>query len=219
VRFVLILTAYFLVMKSLIKSRPKKTSRTEKVPRNIQADMKVYTFSRLKTIREGVYDISTNYAYSFQLSDLPNYTEFTNLFDQFKITSITAKFIYSQSQASTVVPASTPAYSPMLYQVIDYNDATALSIPENYLQYQNCYVGNLIKTRSVEFQPKISIATYTGAFTGYGNTAMWIDTASSGTQHYGLKFYIEPLTSGTGSNLIGYLTIVLRYNLQFRQVR
>ncbi len=206
--------------KTIVRNKSRSRRNRAIILRPI-SDKSVYCFTRIHTLREGIYDWSApeNFAISFQLSDLTSYSEFVSLFDQYRIDKLDLKFIYSQSNAPVPIPAANIACMPLMYHVIDYNDSTALSIPEEYQQYQNCVVANIDRFPTISFRPKLATAIYNGTFSGYGSTALWVDTNTAGARYYGSKFTVDPLNTNTGSNILGYLTIVITYHLSFRHVK
>lgn len=206
-------------MKQQSKNKSNKQQRVISITRGI--NKKEYQFTRKLMLREAVYDWASpeNFSKSFQLSDLNNYTEFTALFDQYKIDRIDLTFHFSQNVASVPIPAANIACLPIMYHVVDFNDATALSIPEQYMQYQNCIVANCDKFPAVTFKPLCAQALYNGTFSGYGSTSCWVDTDSPSVQWYGSKFCIDPLNTNSGSNILGYLSITITYHITCRMVK
>lgn len=164
-----------------------------------------------------------NWAYSFQLSDLPSYTEFTTLFDQYKFIGVKIKMLPVNTQVS-IIPQQSPvtAYGaigvPMMCTVIDYDDASALSAKNDYLQYQNCQMFQCVKQHNRYFQPRLAMSNYTGSFGGYSNLRpQWIDCNTNNTQHYGFKVFMEQ--AGANMNGEAVYEIYATYYLKFRNVR
>lgn len=121
----------------------------------------------------------------FRLSNLPNYTEFTNLFDKYRIMKVRVTFIPKSQQAGTDVAT---ARTGTVAVAIDYDSAVSPAALGTVMEYDNCklYTGEKRITRT--FKPRIATAVYNGAFTGYaeGMKDMWIDNASPDVQYYGL---------------------------------
>jgi len=131
--------------------------------------------------------------FTFALSNLPNYTEFTSLFDQYRILQASVSFLpYSNSSQSGTVNSSFPG---IIGSAVDYDDASlpAQTDLQQYESYKrnSCYV-EFVRT----IKPRLAIATYNGStFTGYANKyAQWIDANSPGVPHYGLKTVITGST-------------------------
>ena len=157
----------------------------------------------------GAATTTTNYTFAtfFALSMLPDYTDFTNLYDQYKICFAKLRIRAWATSAATESGISS-AYSnvaALVSSIIDYDDATAPAAtgpPDDMRQYPSYKTHNLLGrpvTRVV--RPHLAGAVYNGAFTGYSNRkAAWIDCNSPHVQHYGLKYFITvqaPLSTAT----------------------
>lgn len=176
-------------------------------------------------------------AFAFKLNDLPDYTEFTQLFDQYKLCAVKVTFQqpYNDSETARFPRASAAQGTAMpslhLHHVVDFNDANTLPIL-NLQQYQNHKVINLSGTSlrggktSVYCKPRIALAAYEGAFTGYASQRGWLDVGDAAIQHYGLKWcldaqYADGLVSISGATWGVTVTvpIQLTYYVAFRNVR
>lgn len=138
----------------------------------------------------------TSKAYNIALSSLPNYTEFTALFDQYKITG--AKIMIVPTINSINLPAvqtaATTANVGSGYLVTDYDDASPLASVADALQYENLRIFNLATDKVIKryIVPHMAVAAYSGAFTSYANKyPQWIDSNSPGVQHYGFKVIFD----------------------------
>lgn len=156
-----------------------------------------------------------NQGWDFFLSQLPNYTEFTNLYDQYKISRIKVKFIYSANNQDMTTSASILAL-PNLLTVIDNNDSTALTASGDYCQYKSFKIRRMDKPCSVYFKPQFDIAAYSGAFTSYASKTGWIDCNSPNVKHYGLKFGIDPMFYNDGTLVTGRVQCILTYYIKCR---
>lgn len=141
-------------------------------------------------------------AYALTLADIPNYTEFTALFDQYKINFVRFSFIpfsnaVSVAEHGTVLPNST---LPVLMRYTDYDDAIIPSAVENTFMENGKVRRNLWnRTIKIGFQPKILNQVYkTALATGYApsDKSIWIDTNDITVPHYGLKVMV------TGAGLV-----------------
>jgi len=164
-------------------------------------------------------------AYSFQLSDLPSSTEFTNLFDQYRIRKVTVTASISRKNTPAVVAAlhaATVPITPLLLDVVDYDDASALNLA-GIEQYENLRITAFDGSRTVtrSFKPHIAAAAYSGTFVSYANlTDQWIDCNSPAVQHYGWKSILRgDLEGSAGGYVYGATNIYATYELEFRNVR
>lgn len=216
---------------TISKSRPSKRQRRA-----------AYTVSVARPVRKGMADggpISTFHRFTspasvaildspaaihgtaaITLNGLPGYTDFTSLYDQYRITAWTMYFAFDRNMA----PISNTAGlfdqgMPLITIVKDYDDATALTSEDQYSQYDP-----VIRRRlgegiiSVSIAPRAATALYSGAFTSYGigSRGLWVDAASPGVQYYGIKFNISPSVAGTNSVTLGYLRTWSKITVQCR---
>jgi len=163
--------------------------------------------------------VPQHYARYFSLDQLPSYSEFTTLFDRYKITRVDIKFVCSFNGANIAIPATTPTSIPQLLSVHDYDDETALSQSADYYQYSTFRIDRLDRILNFSLVPRVASAVYNGAFTGYGNSVMWLDMNSTGVRHYGFKFEVDPMLYGVGANTTGRIIIYYTYHLECRDVR
>lgn len=178
-----------------------------------QSISKAITRTFVRTVEKTQFTSSlggaTNYALIFKLSDLPNYTEFTALFDQYKFDRVEVDFIPVVTTTNSALTVDS-----MIWTAVDFDDAnatTALQIAE----YENCHVYPPTQRFSVDITPRVALAAYAGAFTSYANVgSIWLDVGSPSIEHYGFK---------VGCNTAGGATqtwkIVCRYMLSFKSAR
>jgi hypothetical protein len=154
-------------------------------------------------------------AYAFVLSAVPGYTEFTSLFDQYRIVMV--RVVYRPRWNFSAIASASSDINPLLITVLDYDDASALTITQmlNYPSYKET---RFDKDHARCIKPRIALGAYAGTFTGFANEpASWIDCGSPGVQHYGVKYAVSGGVIGQTA-LMDYSTEV-EYFLEFRQVR
>lgn len=151
---------------------------------------------------------------SFSLGQLPDFTDFTSLYDQYRINKVVVKLIPKVTQA--VLEGGVAMLNQNLQQVhsaIDYDDVTAPNSISDLTQYQNHRMsrGNQIHTRV--FVPKA--LTTIGAVSSAPKAKQWLDTSTSGIQHRGMKLFI-PAPNSTGTTL--YYDLECTMYLSFKNV-
>lgn len=159
----------------------------------------------------------------FSLDTLPNYTEFTSLFDSYQINAVDIWFHYAQNVAwSSAVPASsanTNAQLPMLLYCPDVDDGTTITTTAMQ-EKEGLVVKRLDKPVHVRVVPKATYPLYNAGFTtGYAvaKGAQWCDNRAPSIQHYGIKFDVDSMVvGGPGTHAIGTLRIVYKYELSMR---
>jgi hypothetical protein len=169
---------------------------------------KVYPFVRsieLGTITPSV-TVETDGTYAFSLGSLPDYTEFTALFDTYRIVGVRLCFYPLFTDTSATV-----AYPP-LHTVIDYDDNASLAIAQlnEYDSLQVVQTGQFFE-RSLT--PRMALAAYSGVFTSFATRSkQWCDCASPNITHYGLKY---GMAIAGAANPVWQVTA--HYSLEFRE--
>lgn len=185
----------------------------------------IHGFTRTTDVTIPIIDNATplqNYAgdgvnATYKLSNLPNYTEFTALFDSYKIDKIKQTFIYSHNMS---YQGQTYNGLPLIGIVRDEDDVTSLSTVADYTQYESFKLKRLDKIFSITTVPHMALATYSGAFTSYTDTKpMWLDCNSSGVEHYGFKWFLEKPYANASGQTAGTLRVITKYYLSFKNVR
>jgi hypothetical protein len=155
---------------------------------------KVYTMVR--SVSRGSITVSSTLptfgALAFALSDLPSASDFTSLFDQWKIQQVTVKFM----------PASLPSNSnafhlPPLYTVVDYDDnvlPTSIATLQQYSSLQ--VIPSATVTHCRTLTPRLATSVFgNGVLTNYANARLWCDSAYPSVAWYGLKYGLPPTNS------------------------
>lgn len=183
-----------------------------------QGDRIIVPVARTVTlVSNAAYTSPANYgALSFKLSDLPNYTEFTNLYDEYRFKAVKIMFVptWNVNALPALDGTSTGTASvPALYTWIDNDDntaPTAITQGQQFSSFKAHGLLNQMRVRSVV--PECSTALYSGTFTSYGQVKnQWIDNNSPSVIHFGLKFGIVNCSN------YGAFDIVLTYYLEFRK--
>lgn len=123
---------------------------------------------------------------NFALSNLPTFTDFTNLYDMYRINKIVYKIIPKYSQAN--LSGGLNANLQQIHSAIDYDDTVAPVSISDLTQYQTHRMtrGNGIHTRVLVPKVNLSINNFADA----PKAKQWIDCDDSTVLHRGLKLYI-----------------------------
>ncbi len=146
---------------------------------------------------------------------LPNYAEFSNLFDQYRIRSVTCRFDWTANIYTNTGTSNVP---PLIYLVADYDDSTdaAVSALVQYPQVvTHSFITNGYTPLIFSLQPKpLRDVASTGILTGYGPMprAPYLRTTDSTIPHYGIKIAAD-LQGATAATTIGYLTLTCYFDL------
>jgi hypothetical protein len=149
------------------------------------------------------------------LSQLDQVSTFTALYDQYRI--VRADYRFRPMFKSENFVASTDL-TPLIYIVADYDDNTNPASLAVLRQYQNMQTHEF-ETFNYSIIPHCADALYSGSvFTSFGNVVSpWIDVASTGVVHYGIKIGIT--AGATGQTNLQRWWVTVSLHVQFRNVR
>lgn len=154
----------------------------------------------------------------FRLSDLPNYTELTALFDNYRITRVLYRWTLLRNPNSDSVSLANRGIYPNLMWVHDFNDSTSIGRAQmmTHAGMRELYLNDQRPaTRWYSIKPSTLSTTYE---TGLGAPAyapkwrQWLDTSDINAPHYGLKLNINQLYSTMAVKL------ETKYVLEFKGV-
>lgn len=161
----------------------------------------------------------------FAFNQLPNYTEFSYLFDQYKIVGVRMTFIYSNnvsnlSSNTAVGSALANSGLPVLYWVYDSDDATPLANLNAMREYESYTARRLDRPVKIFVRPKhlTNIYVSAGVDAQAPDKQKWLDINQTSIPHYGVKFCLDPLIANQTSE-IGLLRCEMKYYVLCRGVR
>lgn len=158
-------------------------------------------------------------------ADLPNYTEITNMYDQYRIKYVELTFLYNSNSFSS--PGAITYTSPNFWICKDYDDS-GNALLSDIVQYNNVVMWSPAKSPKfvIKIRPKPSNMVYgASATTGYGPVTgkQWISTtqtASQQTVHYGIKMVADvPVPQGTSTDVLGYFSIFVKYHIEVKNTK
>lgn len=143
-------------------------------------------------------------ALTFSLSALPNSSEFTSLFDAYKVMKVSLDWLPFGDSVNLPISTMTGTSSLMfpggpLITVVDYDDAGTPAAASDLLQYQTAKVTPVPRRHKMSLRPKFAIDVNNGMSTGYGPRSGWLDTAYPGIPHYGVKYYLNAPSASSSS--------------------
>ena len=196
------------------KRSAQKTSRKPTVPRGVQPrTVAIKRTYQATTVGTDTGTFKAIGAYDFKLSYLPAYTDFTNLFDQYRIVKVKIEFI--PNLTGNGAPGNPGLYS-IFHMAVDHTDVGTPANTAEILQYDQHRTVQPFKPFSMTFKPAPS-AQYFNTLTssGYGPRAgAWIDGSSPAIAHYGLK-YVWDCNSATATQMVPFVTVWA----EFREAR
>lgn len=173
------------------------------------------------TLGTGFLDAITDtkgYAFShlFQLSQMPNYSEFTALFDKYKICKVVWTIMFHCNTA----PMNGNSILPLLHVCSDDDDANVPGGLAEIQQRSNVKRRVLGTTTIFKYvvRPKLASAIYnTATSTGYAIKSGYVNTDYPNAEHYGIKGIINNLWLTTNNNVA--ITIEPVYYLAMKEVK
>jgi len=137
---------------------------------------------------------NTESNYSFILSNLNEYTSLTTLFDQYCIYSVVCNI----SVQSMLASSNTNTFGRVT-TAIDYDNVSNLGGLSAVQDFGNQETVAVVTGLAIQryIKPCNSESLYTGSFGAFGVGRFWIDCASTGVQHYGLRTYWSGNTAFT----------------------
>jgi len=150
---------------------------------------------------------------TFALSELPVSSDFTNLFDQYRIMGVSMQCIPNVNSSFVGTPTS---YS-IFHYAVDETDSTPPASKTELFQVAGRKTVNTqgVNQFSIRLKPKASQTYWQGlTASGYGtaSSGSWVNTSSPGVQHYGLKWAWD-----CNSNPATIIAVFCTYMLEFRQ--
>lgn len=182
--------------------------------RNLSGRNKVYYFTR-HTGAFGSLTINnitdTLVGYNFSLNDVVNYTEFTALYDMYKIKAVKISFLPQMTQNVSLSSVNNVNAGRRFFSAIDYNSDTAPTNIDELRDYKTCKYTNLLRkhTRYIYKPMILDGSSY--------SISPWMSTASPSINYYGLKVGVEPTDSTVSTTML--YEIECKYYLAFKNVR
>jgi len=151
-------------------------------------------------------------AFTFELSDLPAYTELTALYDQYRIDGVLLTFYPRQTSVTNNTLFDQVKGEAKLFTCIDYNDLNPPATADEVRQYESCKVTSLIKEHTVYVKKPLFVNT------SGQNTSDFVSTANPSTRWYGCKYYAEPpgMTSATAQF---FYSVEAVFYLSFKNIK
>jgi hypothetical protein len=149
---------------------------------------------------------------------IPNSSEFTALFDQYRIKKVKVEMYASNNTSGT--GGIVASLSTIYVSTNDYADTTVPPNLATLLQREDLRVFRTNDPFSFSFVPKpiSSVMDAAGTFAGSAQIAgpVWLSCADTNVEHTGFKFWID---TGASTQVSDILTVVVRFELEFRAVQ
>jgi len=150
--------------------------------------------------------VDQHFGYSFKLDNVVNPTDFTNLYDSYKINKITL-YLERQLNSTGTVAVANPT-NKRLRVVHDYNDNNILANEDQYLEYSNCKSYSAIGNRPIviTLYPKINNGVLNAgggvnAFTSMASNKVWLNVDDDEVPHFGIKIFVPGVIASDNTRL------------------
>jgi len=138
--------------------------------------------------------VPTYWSNYFAISGYSDSAAYLALFDQYRIDEV--EIWIEPNNSASVSDNGIGSIS----SAVDVDDANTPTSVGSVQAHQNCLVTSGYTGHYHKFKPHMAVAVYSGTFTSFSNApADWIDSASPGVQHYGIK-----MAAITTTAVIGY---------------
>jgi len=201
------------------KSRKVKSQRNSVsgplVPRPLHLGEDVHSFVRLVdygVLGKAVAD--QGYGIGFSLQDVSSYTEFTSLFNAFRINRVDVTFLYQQT-----INTSTFCF-PTLFVSYDANDIAVPASEAVLLERANTKVMAFSTNRMMinfSLRPNMLAATSGLAIAAELPKTTWCDSADPSNTFYGLKVWAQNYNTGISGNM--QIRVLFKYHMSFKTAR
>lgn len=183
------------------RRRPyRRTARIVRSRRSTQRRRQVHQYKR--TCQKLQLAGSAPYApllssFLFVANDVPNFSDFTGLYDQYKINMVILKFRLYNTPDAQAAGVNQSNY-PTLYYARDYDDVTTPASLNEIRERGDCQQRILRADRYVyiKIKPKLLMPIYQPVSNTYAPIrSRPIDMTAIATPHYGLKWAIDNLAN------------------------
>jgi len=136
----------------------------------------------------------------FQLQALPDYAEFTALYDQYQINKIVVHFI---PNATNIDHSSSTLDSGTLLTAVDFDGgATGLTLSQ-FMSYESCQVHPHCRPAKITVKPRAETAAIDGTGTTISavlpnNGNIWYDCSNTQVRFHGVRYATTAETSVSG---------------------
>lgn len=166
----------------------------------------------------------------FKLSQCANYTEITNLFDNYRITRVRLMCSLScngadisQAAVNGSAGANLPGAMPIIHYTQDNDDSTVPTGITSVLENSYCRsyrMGSGLFNIDLQPRAQATVQASAGAAVSGGvlSKSQWLDNGQPGIEHYGLKFWIQNWGQHRTNNGVFSMTITPVYYLEAKNV-
>jgi len=192
-------------------------------PMTHSAMTRVHYFTRTthkQALTQAPTTANTAGAMFFTLNDLYSPSDFTNLFEEYKIMKIVLNFepIFTEAPEGS---GATPLYMPYISMCNDYNDATFTDTSTTGRNTVRAWSGSKSypmfgRPWTWALYPHVSLDTLVTAASGYTTmpgSSTWISSTTIGVKYFGVKYWYD--NANLDDNL-AFVNVYATFHMAFR---
>lgn len=154
----------------------------------------------------------------FKLSDIANFSDFTEMYDAYKINSVTVELQYLSNSAAV----NGSGILPTFYMYWDQDDATPPPTLKNILGKQGVkkwQPSSNRLTKRFKFVPLAANVIQDAqqlSSVAIPTKSQWIDCLAANVPHYAFKLFTQDWLTPGATNIVNVVRVHYTYNVSFR---
>jgi len=162
------------------------------------------------------------FAFSWTLNSLPNSSEFTSLYDTYRIDMV--ECIWELTPVFTMgATTKTSSIMPVIMAWPDYDNATApasLAVADQIAQVERLQLSEARPSVRRSIRPKLQLGVAGGPVNqGANQSSQFLDMTYDGIVHYGVKFWIKNFNTTTVVETGAGVSLSFRFHMTMRNPR
>lgn len=161
------------------------------------------------------------FAMAFALADVPSYNNFVQMFDRFRIKSVSLRIIPTatviDSSGNVVAGGGGGTSSQMI--TYDWDDNNPITTRTAMMNRERIKVHSGTKEITYKIRPRVQMDA--DSVQSVLTVSPWLNTSSNATLHYGIKYMVCSAVnspSATNQPALGHVGFYLDYELEFKDV-
>ncbi len=196
----------------------KKNGRPPRIPREPHS-LSQYPTYRMRRSYDGgplaIPAVDSGYSRFFTAGYIPSWSDFSNLYDMYRVTKLTYKYVCWR----TAKPTLTSDAFPTLITALDFNDTVSPANVNTVLEYGNAQIRQFSegphRVLEVSYTPKLNYNT--PAATVVPTDSGWARTSSTNDVWYGHKEWLSNYNSTSYNETVVHLYVTV--DLEFKVSR
>lgn len=177
------------------------TRRFSRISRSIASPNKIYTFTRCGALATTTgANAASAAAIQAQLNTLTNSSDFTNMFDEYKLSKVVVTIWLSYPPDAGGF--TTTAFTPTIYWVRDRNNAATPGSVTEITEFAGFRMRRLSNEKNLNIVFRPNTLTTTAGTALMPCYSPWCPTSDATVSHYGVRYIIDYLPTGCQVNFL-----------------